>query len=489
MHAETASARQEGTPRTSALVDVNRVLEERPWGSVQVLVMVLTAFTVIIDGVDGQLLGIAIPAIMADWKVARSAFAPVLAAGFVGMMIGGAVAGIVGDRWGRRFALACSVIVFGLATIGASMTNDLLTLGVLRFIAGFGLQGAVPNAAALVSEYVPLRHRALAVTLTIVCFPLGAALAGLLAIPVLPVLGWRVLFVIGGFIPLAVAVVLLRYLPESPRFLVRRPARWSELTRILQRLGYAPEPDARFVDLGDKTVTRPSIREVLISSSPLDTLGLWSASFFCMLAVYSGFNWIPSMLSGAGLDLTVANVGITAYNLGGVVGALSGGLAITRFGSKLTMVTFSGGAVAMALVMRAMTINAESSTLPIIVMLGLIGALINAIQVTMYALAAHIYPTTVRATGVGTTTGVGRIGAILSTYAGAWALEAGGNASFFTLVATAMLIVMGSLALIRRHIPGMLTVRTDENKSPGDQEINMSSARAGADDPRVSSEP
>jgi AAHS family 4-hydroxybenzoate transporter-like MFS transporter len=457
---EAARAREQDVRQASAAVDVSQVLEERRWGSFQALVILLTAFTVIIDGVDGQLLGIAIPAIMTDWQMPRSAFAPILAAGFVGMMIGGAVAGIAGDRWGRRFALACSVIVFGLATIGASMADSLLTLGVLRFVAGFGLQGAVPNAAALVSEYVPLRRRALAVTLTIVCFPLGAALAGLLAIPVLPVLGWRVLFGIGGLIPIGVAIVLLRYLPESPRYLARRPTRWSELTRILRRLGYDPPPNAGFVDLGDKTVTRASLREVLNPSSPLDTLALWGASFFCMLAVYSGFNWIPSMLAGAGLDLTVANVGITAYNLGGVVGALTGGLAITRFGSKPTMVTISGGAVAGALVMRAMTITAESETLPIILMLGLIGALINAIQVTMYALAAHIYPTTVRATGVGTATGVGRVGAILSTYAGAWALEVGGNSSFFTLVAMAMLIVLVSLALIRRHIPGTLTART-----------------------------
>jgi AAHS family 4-hydroxybenzoate transporter-like MFS transporter len=106
--------------------------------------------------------------------------------------------------------------------------------------------------------------------------------------------------------------------------------------------------------------------------------------------------------------------------------------------------------------MRSMTIASTSPTLPIIALLAVIGGFINAAQVTMYALASHIYPSAVRATGVGTATSVGRLGAILSSYAGAWALGLGGSSSFFTLVAGAMLAVFLSLALIRRHIPGML---------------------------------
>jgi len=96
---------------------------------------------------------------------------------------------------------------------------------------------------------------------------------------------------------------------------------------------------------------------------------------------------------------------------------------------------------------------AAGSELSVIVMLALSGAFINAVQVTMYALAAYIYPTAVRATGVGTASSVGRIGAILSTYAGTWALDFGGSASFFTLVGVAMGAVFVSLALVRHHIP------------------------------------
>jgi AAHS family 4-hydroxybenzoate transporter-like MFS transporter len=282
--------------------------------------------------------------------------------------------------------------------------------------------------------------------------------AGLIAIPVLPALGWRALFAIGGLIPVLLGLVLIRFLPESPRYLIRRPSRWPELSRILERIGYRAAPGATFVELGEGPATRTPPRTLFGPDSSVDTLAIWSAFFFCLLAVYSGFNWVPSMLTGAGLPPTVATTGITAYNLGGVVGAITGALAIRRFGSKRTMLTIAGLAAVTALTMSTMTFAATSPTLPIVAMLTLIGAMINGVQVTMYALAAHIYPTAVRSTGVGMASSVGRLGAILSTYAGAWALEFGGSRSFFMLVAAAMFAVVLSLAVIRRHIPGPMVL-------------------------------
>jgi AAHS family 4-hydroxybenzoate transporter-like MFS transporter len=300
---------------------------------------------------------------------------------------------------------------------------------------------------------MPARHRAFAVTATIVCVPLGATLAGLLAIPMLPALGWRGLFAIGGVTSLAVAAALIRWLPESPRFLARHPARRDRLIDVLRRLGHDVPAGAEFTDPGERHVGRASFGALFVRESAVDTIALWSAFFFCLLAVYSGFNWIPSMLTGAGLDATVANAGITAYNLGGVIGALGGGLAIRHFGSRPTMMGMAAAAAAVAMGLSAMTLSPGMPAAPIVAVLGLAGALINAVQVTMYALAANVYSTAIRATGVGTATSVGRLGAILSTYAGASALELGGHTSFFVLVAAAMAAVCVSLAFVRHHIP------------------------------------
>src|SRR5207248_4224140 len=122
------------------------------------------------------------------------------------------------DRVGRRVALLGSVVSFGALTLLVSFAGGVTTLTALRFFAGLGLGGAMPNAAALAAEYVPRRHRPFAVTLTIVCIPLGGTLAALLAGQVLPQYGWHALFVAGGVIPLVVGIVLFKLLPESPQF-------------------------------------------------------------------------------------------------------------------------------------------------------------------------------------------------------------------------------------------------------------------------------
>src|SRR5512134_262582 len=192
-------------------IDIGQLLDDGHWSNRQKLFVFMTALTIVFDGIDNQLLGIAVPAMMRDWAVPRSAFAAVLASGMIGMMIGGALAGIVGDRMGRRFALIGSVFIFGVLTAAVALVESLWALGALRFLAGLGLGGAMPNAAALASEYVPRRHRPFAITLTIVCVPLGGTVAALVSGYVMPIFGWRTVFGLGGALPLLVAGVLLRY--------------------------------------------------------------------------------------------------------------------------------------------------------------------------------------------------------------------------------------------------------------------------------------
>ena len=429
------------------------MLDEGSWGGAQKLFVLLTALTIVLDGIDNQLLAIAVPAMMRDWTLTRGAFAPVVASGMVGMMIGGAIAGLAGDRFGRRTAMIGSVIVFGVMTLAAAASDSVITLGLMRFVAGLGLGGAIPNAAALASEYVPRRHRPFAVTLTIVCVPLGATVAALLGGRILPVLGWRALFVIGGLLPLALAVLLWRALPESPRYLARKAERWPELAGILRRIGHDVPPGTSFVDESERQVASASTRELFIPELRRDTLALWSAFFFGLLAVYTAFNWVPSMMTGAGLDISVATNGLAAFNLGGVAGAVTGGLLIARVGSRPTMLTMTVGAILGAIGLALTPLNASSPHAPIIALLGFTGALINGVQTTMYALAAHVYPTSIRATGVGTAVAVGRAGGVVSSYIGAWALEAGGSAAFFSTIGGAMFVTFCSLAAVKKHVP------------------------------------
>ena len=437
-----------------ATVDVGRLLDAGRWGGYQRWLVGLTALAIVFDGIDNQLMGVAIPTIMREWSLPRSAFAPVVSLGYLGMVVGGAIAGIVGDRYGRRVALIGSMLVFGVMTTAVAAVDGIAALGLLRFFTGLGLGGAIPNAAALAAEFVPVRRRPLAVTVTIVCVPLGATLAGLVAIPALPAAGWRALFLAGGTLPTLAAIAFAWILPESPRYLARHPARRRELVASLRRMGHAVDENATFVDASENPATRTSIATLFSSEFRRDTLALWGAFFSCLLAVYVGFSWVPSMLTGAGFASTVASTGITVFNLGGVAGALVGGVCITRWGSRRSMVIMAALAVVSAASMGAMPFVPGGSVAPIVAMLTITGALINGVQTTMYALAAHVYPAIARATGVGAAVSFGRIGAVLSGYVGAWALEYRGAASFFAVIATAMAVCCIALASVRRHVPG-----------------------------------
>jgi MFS transporter, AAHS family, 4-hydroxybenzoate transporter len=446
-------------------IDVGALLDEGHWSAYQKLLVLATALAIILDGFDNQVLGAAVPALMREWDLPRAAFAPVLTSGMAGMMIGGAIGGLVGDRLGRRVALLASVASFGILTILVSVADGILTLGALRFFAGLGLGGAMPNAAALSSEYVPRRHRPFAVTLTIVCIPLGGTLAGIVGAQILPRLGWRALFLVGGILPLVLSAVLWKVLPESPRYLARHRTRWSELSALLRRLGHRIDTDAVFIDGSEKAIGRASARELLLPELRRDTLALCASFFFCLLSVYIGTNWVPSLLTGAGFDVGVASSGLAAFNLGGVVGAILGALLIVRLGSRITMLTMTAGAIAGSITLAAMPIAAQSA-FAVLAMLAWTGGLINAVQTTMYALAAHVYPTGIRATGVGTAVAVGRIGGVLSPYAGSWALEAGGAPRLFSLIAVTMSLVFVALASVRRHIARASTVRTAGSITP-----------------------
>jgi AAHS family 4-hydroxybenzoate transporter-like MFS transporter len=292
------------------------------------------------------------------------------------------------------------------------------------------------------------------VTLTIVCIPLGGTLAALFAGQVLPRYGWRALFVIGGLLPLLVALALFKLLPESPQFLAIRRERWPELVVLLRRLGQDVSPETTFVvpTAAASVKSRGSIRELFAPALRRDTVGLSAAFFFCLLANYIGFNWIVAMLIGAGFAQVDASSALAAFNFGGVGGAVLGALVIQRLGSRMTLMGMSAVAVASALAMTAMPLAPPMSA-GLVAMFALTGGLLNAVQTTMYAVAAHVYPTDIRGTGVGTAVAVGRIGNVVASYVGAFALDRGGAPAFFAAWALAMAVVFAALALVRRHIP------------------------------------
>jgi len=432
-------------------VDVGAILDDGHFGGYQKLLVFATALTIILDGFDNQVMGGAIPVLMREWHKTRGDFGYVLTAGMVGMMVGGAIGGILGDKIGRRNALLGSVVTFGVLTIGVAFAQDVTTLIVLRFLAGLGLGGAMPTATAISSEYVPRRKRPVAVTLTVICVPLGGAFAGWIGGYILPRYGWRVLFGVGGALPLALAAFLFFVLPESPRYMASLQARWGDLRALLRKLGHTVDPDAVFVDTHEKATRKASVGELFVPEFRADTIALLACFLFCFFGAYMGTNWVPSMLDRAKFDVGTASYGLLAWNLGVLVFALIAAFVIPRIGSRVTMLVLAAGSVAGCATLAMMNIT-PAQVVPVFIMLGITGGLVNATQTTMYALAANVYPTSIRGTGVGTTVAFGRIGGVLSPIIGAPVLDRGTQPYFFAIAGT-MTVVFGALAMVKRHVP------------------------------------
>jgi AAHS family 4-hydroxybenzoate transporter-like MFS transporter len=435
-------------------IDVGNLIDEGRWTTYQKLLILGTALTIILDGIDNQLLGNAIPSLMKEWSLPRGAFSTALAMSPFGMMIGGAVGGMLGDRIGRRTALLFSMISFAALTLAISFANGVAMLSVLRFLAGLGLGGAMPNAAALASEYVPRRQRPFAVTLTIVCIPLGGSLAAWLSARVLPLYGWRSLFLLGGIIPIVLAVVLFRILPESPRFMASRRERWAELIAMLRKIGHNVPADASFIEANAQKSGKSgaSMADLFTPEFRRDTLGLFGSFFFCLLVNYVGILLLVTTLTTqGGFAQPDASNALFWWNNGGVIGAVLGALIIQRFGSKITMLGLSAVAIASAFMVAAMPLNTANG-FTLLIMFVVLGGSLNAVQTTMYALAANVYPTEIRGTGIGTAVAVGRVGNVLASYTGNYALDIGGPSAYFSTFGIGMVVVFMSLAVIRRHI-------------------------------------
>ena len=261
------------TPSGSA--DIRNAIDSSAWSGFQKTILAVTALAVIMDGFDNQLIGFAVPAIMADWQIPKDSFGPVLAISLLAMTIGTFLGGLAGDKVGRRPALIASMLILALGTGLAAFSQDLTQLALLRWAAAIGLGGAMPNATALLAEYTPVAKRSVAVTLAIIGVPIGGVVAGLVAASLLTTSGWRGLFMVGGALSLATTALIFIWLPESPNHLLRFPEKHEKFRRVMQRCGITVAPGAVLNEGQEQK--RPSIFLFLSPAFLIRTLLLWGA--------------------------------------------------------------------------------------------------------------------------------------------------------------------------------------------------------------------
>jgi MFS transporter, AAHS family, 4-hydroxybenzoate transporter len=438
-------------PASGSPIDVTNAIEQAPFGRFQLIVTALCAWIALLDGFDTQAIAYVAPVIAEQWQVNMAGFGPIFGAGLAGLAVGAFVLSPAADRFGRKSVILLSVLVFGIFALLTAWAGSLNELLVYRFLTGIGLGGAMPNIIALTSEYAPSRMRAMLIAVMFCGFPLGSTLGGVISAPLIGAFGWPSVFVLGGVLPLLTLVVLAFWLPESIRYLAARGVADERIARLLARVDPAVTQQAgsRYVVHGPAAVGFP-VTQLFREGRARTTLLLWVAFFMNLLVMYFLVNWMPSLLRASGLPIHVAILSTAVLNLGGVVGGISLCWMVDRLNPHLVL----GGAYATsALFIAAVAMGAGELWIlmpaTFLAGFGVVGA-----QIGMNALAAAIYPTAIRSTGVGWALGVGRIGSIIGPVAGGLLLGAGWSAQSVVLVGVvpALLAAMAVVAL-RSHGP------------------------------------
>jgi AAHS family 4-hydroxybenzoate transporter-like MFS transporter len=412
-------------------VDVAAFIDAQPVGRFQIRLLLLCAAVLFIDGFDTQAIGYVAPDIAREWGLSRGTLGPVFSAGLFGLMIGALIFGPIADRIGRKRIIVLSTVAFGIGTFLTIFVHDVYWLIAVRFLTGLGLGGAMPNAVALTSEFSPHRRRATMVMAMFCGFSVGAALGGLLAAALIPVLGWRSIFVIGGLAPLLYAPFLARMLPESIRFLALTGRDDAKLGQLLARVA----PTATFTPATRFTAQEPRLAGIPVvhlfdQGRTVTTLLFWVVFFMSLLDLYLLSNWLPTVLNDLGASISMAATIGAMLQIGGVVGTFTLGNFIDRFSFRALALTYLIASVAIT------AIGFSSHSVPLVTAaVFCAGFCIVGGQIASNALTATYYPTSMRSTGIGWALGIGRIGSIVGPLVGGVMLS--NHVSVQTLFVTA----------------------------------------------------
>lgn len=385
------------------------VIDNRQIVAKQYEVLALCLLVAVLDGFDTQVVGFLVKPMADSLAIAPSAFGPVFAAVLFGLMVGALALAPLADCIGRKKVLIASVLTFGLFALLTAFVERYDELLLVRFLTGLGLGGAIPNLVALASEYMPRRASRSAVTLVFCGMPLGAMLAGLTTQQVLSLWSWHAIFIIGGVLPIFVALVIAIRLHESMEYLTRSPQRRSQLVRVLKGL-FPAASTAAVTRLDTSPVKAERIPVSLLFSDGMwrRTLLMWLPYAMNLLILYSIMSWIPTVLATANAPLSFGILAITLFSLGGVIGSVVQGHAMNRFGTYQVLLGEFLCYMALVLSLSLLPVVLERFLL----VMFILGISVQGAQAGLNAVAAEIYPQSIRSTGIGWALGIGRIGSI-----------------------------------------------------------------------------
>ena len=377
-----------------------------------------------LEGYDITAIGYAIPSLSEAWHVRAPSFTTPLTAGSFGLLCGALVAGLLGDRYGRKSVLVGCTLTFGIFSLLTAFSTGLTSLSVLRFGTGMGLGGGIPLAIALATDFAPAHHPRRLVILMSIGISVGNTVGGFIAAWCVRSFGWPSIFLFGGVLPILVAPLVMVLMPES---------------RLLKTSPH---------------MQRPSPAELFRHGLALRTTILWMVNLFNLVGNYFILFWLPAILHAQGLSPQNAIFGTTAYALGSILCGLITAFIVDRLGVERVIAT-------MLCVGACCVLLVGTTPLSFAVLCGVIcgaGMGIGGCQHGINSVSGALYPPFIRATGTGWALGLGRLGQIGGPLVGGVLLAAGWapNAIFLAASGPAFCVALGMAALsYLRHAPGL----------------------------------
>jgi AAHS family 4-hydroxybenzoate transporter-like MFS transporter len=398
------------------VVQVSRLLDERGLSSFQVRVLVWSVLIALIDGYDIGAIAFAAPHLVASWDIPRSALGPVLTASNIGVLFGSTLFGWVGDRYGRKAALIGANLLFGVLTFAAAYSTDLTELFWLRFFAGFGIGGVIPNVVAINAESAPRRLRATLAIIAVGFVPMGGAFAGFVSAALVPHYGWQILFQIGGIVPVVIALIAIAGLPESIKYMALHESHRRRMEQLIATIspGFKVPADARFVIEDEQQAPSSNPIYLFRNGLWLITPLVWLLFSLNLMGYFFLISWTPTLLTAAKLSQQTAALAGALFQVGGTVGALvlCWWLQRSRFFAIAILFVLAVPVVA------SIGFAGLTSTAALLTATFFGGFLVLGIQSGINVAGALIYPTSLRANGSGWELGLGRLGSIIGPLLG-----------------------------------------------------------------------
>ncbi|TPQ43018.1 MULTISPECIES: MFS transporter [Cupriavidus] len=388
-------------------IDVQRVADTAKFSGFHRRILFWCVLILVLDGYDLAVVGAALPSIMKEMGVEATKAGFMASSALFGMMFGAIYLGTLADRIGRKLSMCLCIGLFSIFTAAAGLTGDPITFSVTRFLAGLGIGGVLPVVTAQMGEFAPGKLRARLVTIVFAGYSIGGILVALTGKSLIEAYGWQAVFFVAG-LPVFFIPFILWTMPESMAFLARKQ-RQESLRAVVRKL--APDlqitPDDRLVLPQAAMASNAPVAALFARGRALSTLMIWVAFFTGLFMVYSLSSWLTKLMAMSGYSLGSALNFVLVFNIGAVCGAVGGGWLGDRFNIKHVLVAFyATGAVSLSLM------GYTKATELLFVLVFIVGASTLGTQLLAYAYAGEFYPGSIRSTGVGFASGIGRLGAI-----------------------------------------------------------------------------